>query len=513
MARYKKRTTRLALDIQARRAKGIPKKCPWSFLDRKEPAVKYTDEDGEWERSIPISRQRMLLRCSPSRHAPLAEGTSDIVREAAREHAALVADGAGVSKRTQQDYDRQCRSYESWVLYQLKDTDPERVRIKAIDDALWGAGAATADLRNVVKSPASVHAVLTYLYVMTGKDCEYTTESSAHSGQTYKSRGVMYSSVSQFITAQKSVDRRLFGRTDLEDERITDFMSKCSRGYVPRQAPAFDPVVEYPRLYEALFAPSWEGAKNSTNSGLQRQELWTLIILAQAIGARLCLFSRFCPLISQVEIPPEAIDLDGLPRYFKLTLNKWKHNPGQRTQQLIIQRNTIDPRFCPVLALVTWPRILKADGIEDGPLFPALDNDHDAFVRVEGEDGKSHLCTLTESCLYGWVTALFEYVGGGLKDCTFHSIRRVFVKWGARCGGQQADIMVGGRWLHASKKFMEYWGDGQVGVAETLNMKKRDPRWVDPVYKWWVWKPITTEAASGRGGAMPRDVSARLRRN
>ena len=38
--------------------------------------------------------------------------------------------------------------------------------------------------------------------------------------------------------------------------------------------------------------------------------------------------------------------------------------------------------------------------------------------------------------------------------------------------------------MHASRKFMEYWGDGQVGVSETLNMKKRNPRWVDPVYKW-----------------------------
>lgn len=509
----KRRETQRAIDIKAKRAKGIPKDYPWSFLDRKEPPVKYADEDGEWERSRAISRQRELLRCAPSRHGPLAEGTSDIVHDAARSHARAVADGLNVSAVTLGSYDAAIRSYESWVLFQLKDTDPEHVRIKAIDDALWGPEAETADLGKVDRVPASIHAVLTYLYVMGSEDSEYAAESSAYSGQKYKSRGVAFTSLSRIITALKKMDIRLCGRTELEDERISDFLLHSGRGYVPRQVPAFDPVVEFPILFEALFSPTWKGEKNRANTGLQRQELWTIIILSQAIGARLCLFSRFCPLISQVEIPPEAIDKDGLPRYFMLTLTKWKHNPGQRTQKLIIQRNDIDPRFCPVLALVHWLRVLYAEGIEDGPLFPALDNNHAAFVREKDDDGKEHLCTLTESCVYGWVTSLFEYVGGGLKNCTFHSFRRVFVKWAARCGGQQADIMAGGRWLYSSQKFMEYWGDGQVGLQETVNMKKKNPRWVDPVYKWWVWKPITTEAATGRGGAMPREVGARLRRN
>ena len=67
------------------------------------------------------------------------------------------------------------------------------------------------------------------------------------------------------------------------------------------------------------------------------------------------------------------MDLDGLPRYFKLTLNKWRHNPGLRTQHRIIQRATINPCFCSVLALVTWLRVRKAEGIYDGPQFPAME--------------------------------------------------------------------------------------------------------------------------------------------
>ena len=153
------------------------------------------------------------------------------------------------------------------MLFQLKDTDPERVRLKAINDALWGPEAEAADLEKVARVPASVHAVLTYLYVMGGEDCEYTTESSAYSDRKYKSRGVAFTSLSRIVTAQKKMDIRLCGRTELDDERISDFLLKSGRGYVPRQAPAFDPVVEYPRLYEA-FKPSWEGVKNKANAGL-----------------------------------------------------------------------------------------------------------------------------------------------------------------------------------------------------------------------------------------------------
>lgn len=133
MAHNKKRQTRLAYEVQARRAKGILRNFRWASSTVRARETKCTDEDGELDRSSPISRQRMVLRCSPSRHAQFAEEMGDIVYEAAREHAVVAADGTSLSKRSREDYDRALRSPESWVLSQLKYT----ARIRAMNRRTW----------------------------------------------------------------------------------------------------------------------------------------------------------------------------------------------------------------------------------------------------------------------------------------------------------------------------------------------------------------------------------------
>ena len=42
--------------------------------------------------------------------------------------------------------------------------------------------------------------------------------------------------------------------------------------------------------------------------------------------------------------------------------------------------------------MLFWLKTLKANGIEDGPLIPALNNAHDDFLRSE-VDGEMHLST------------------------------------------------------------------------------------------------------------------------
>ena len=51
--------------MAAKKAKGIEKKLPWSCLDRRETRVA-SDEDGEHEKEVCISRQRALLKAGAS---------------------------------------------------------------------------------------------------------------------------------------------------------------------------------------------------------------------------------------------------------------------------------------------------------------------------------------------------------------------------------------------------------------------------------------------------------------
>ena len=58
----------------------------------------------------------------------------------------------------------------------------------------------------------------------------------------------------------------------------------------------------------------------------------------------------------------------------------------------MVHRNEANTKFFPVVAMLFWLKTLKANGIEDGPLIPALNNAHDDFLRSE-VDGEMHLST------------------------------------------------------------------------------------------------------------------------
>jgi uncharacterized protein Usg len=120
--------------------------------------------------------------------------------------------------------------------------------------------------------------------------------------------------------------------------------------------------------------------------------------------------------------------------------------------------------------MLHWLDTLKANGIENGPLFPALNKAHDDFLRKE-VDGVMHLQRMTATTFGSWTREAFVYADGELAECTHHSIRRAFVKWAARCDGQEHDIKVSGRWKTTSKRFAQYWGEGQTTLASTLIMR------------------------------------------
>mmetsp|Transcript_16903 Transcript_16903/g.41533 ORF Transcript_16903/g.41533 Transcript_16903/m.41533 type:complete len:159 (-) Transcript_16903:120-596(-) len=157
-----------------------------------------------------------------------------------------------------------------------------------------------------------------------------------------------------------------------------------------------------------------------------------------------------------------------MPNYITLTLKAWKHNAdGKLTQQLLIKRNMMHPAYCPVFTLVATVEISSRY-----PLFSAVESYRANLSKV------------------------FQYVGGSLRYCTSHSIRHNVVKWAARCGAQQADIMRGGRWVETSAKFLGYWKQEILKTKQMLGMTKQK----DIIFTFWVWETTAYEAVGSSRG-------------
>jgi len=494
--------------MAAKKAKGIEKKLPWSCLDRREKRDA-RDEDGQHQKEVAISRQRALLKAGASmasRDAARGDafGGSRVVREAHEAAARDVASGGGNQEITADGYDYMIKSFESWAMFALPDDHDEHERVKAMDDALkrFDNKEAGFSIHDVDLSPACPHALLTFLDVISDQDAkERECESSAFRGTTYKGRATGFTNVSRMVTAQKKMDTNLCGYSRAESVAIQNFLKKKGIDYVPTSAPGYDVATGLPLMREACFAPERDGFRNPFNTGIQRQQMWTMLLWSHAAFARGCLFTDFCPMISQLDIPAEArIPGFGVPAFIKLKLTRWKHNhSGKREQHLLIHANRANPKFCPVIAMYFWLKHLKANGIEDGPLFPALNNAHDEFLRTE-VDGEKHLERMSSNTFNTWTRRLFVYAGGELADCTHHSIRRACVKWAARCGGSEHDIKRAGRWKTSSDRFAQYWGDGQTSLEELEIMRTNNANFVDPIYAVWRWQPIAFEPTGASRG-------------
>jgi len=141
---------------------------------------------------------------------------------------------------------------------------------------------------------------------------------------------------------------------------------------------------------------------------------------------------------------------------------------------------------------VTWMQLLHIQGIYHGPLFPMLNNAHTKFLR----DDEGDLQRQAVESYRANLSKVFQYVGGCLRDCTSHSIRHNVVKWAARCGAQQADIMRGGRWVETSAKFLGYWKQEILKTKQMLGMTKQE----DTIFTFWVWETTAYEAVGSSRG-------------
>ena len=133
-----------------------------------------------------------------------------------------------------------------------------------------------------------------FLHVISDQDAK-EKECSALEGKTYRGRATGFTNVSRMVTAQKKMDIYLCGYSHAESEAIKNFLKKKGIDYVPTSAPGYDVATGLPLMREAIFAPERDGFRNPFNTGIQRQQVWTMLLWSHATFARGCLFTDFCP--------------------------------------------------------------------------------------------------------------------------------------------------------------------------------------------------------------------------
>lgn len=144
--------------------------------------------------------------------------------------------------------------------------------------------------------------------------------------------------------------------------------------------------------------------------------------------------------------------------------------PYDAAQELYIERNVINPQFCPVAALLFW---LRESSLEYGPIFPAQNNQHTALLV-----GTHFGCNTYQR----WLREVYKYTGGDLAECSSHSVRKSSASWAARCGKGEAEVQRVGRWALNSTSFRLYI---EHGVALSARHLGRLRQTADPVFKFW----------------------------
>lgn len=196
-------------------------------------------------------------------------------------------------------------------------------------------------------------------------------------------------------------------------------------------------------------------------------------------------------------------DSDKLPKYIKFYFDDWKSRykhgaPHDKPDYpMKLHRNYLDPTYCPVSWLLTY---LSYAGYTEGPIFQS-------FATGEGRMNERE-----------WVRAINRvYVRAGLRTnavkarletderparaakaatgCTAHSIRRSAAQWAGRCGASTTDVRNCGRWK-TLEELVQYMAQGALQREQYENDMDGDGH--DPIFRMFVFKPVTEAAASGQ---------------
>ena len=116
----------------------------------------------------------------------------------------------------------------------------------------------------------------------------------------------------------------------------------------------------------------------------------------------------------------------GYPKFITINLKSWKGHLNTNYKFQLI-RNYLDQRFCPVVHLTYF---LALADIQNGPLFLAISSN-----GKEVNEGKK-FSYASLNTMYSRIFKECQVVGGQP-----YTIRKSAVKWAARCGAREFEIM------------------------------------------------------------------------
>ena len=388
----------------------------------------------------------------------------------------------GTASESQPLYKLQAATFENFVEFMLDKENVEKKRLRAVRAALEAPAEGNTNFR--VTEPTDLNTFMQFLTFMTAPFEKKYLADAKYGSVSVRGRGVGYSSAKNFVSAMGHIDEALTGKSNIrKSKRVKDFLAKLEQDGPPvNPACAFDIAEVLPRWYDAIYEAEFEGRRNPFNTDILRIEMHTMFMTELATCARRSLFTKYCPRRDQVILGP--VDKFGIPKYYILKLDRWKGNAKRKKKQtLLIPRNYINAKYCPVVAMTLWLKVLNdvAPDHKNGPLFPALRDDHNGFII----DEEGHMQIISEGQHSRRWDLAVRYVRGELEMCSTHGRRRSVVKWGARCGCQAPDMREAGRWVPGSTDFEEYWQDGVARRA--LERASGEP---DPIYDVWLWEPI-----------------------
>ena len=273
---------------------------------------------------------------------------------------------------------------------------------------------------------------------------------------------------------------------------------------------------------------------------------WTSMLHAFVYFARPCEITEYCTEVQNVTMPPKGPSTaglhaaDGFPAYLEIRLDAWKGTDADSPMKysILLWRNRVDVRFCPVYWTLFLMRLLKECGITQGPLFPRFDETtgkpfiahkrhcvfdneanrwlwfgepssppteaasssasssyaasasptdalQDGQYRIRG-GGLLHAERINQD-VHQWCTMVTKaFDAAGFHGATAYSIRKSGCVWAARCGAKTWQLKNAGRWCHGSTSYDVYIVAG-INTSELATREGAE----DPIRKMWVWHPTS----------------------
>ena len=274
---------------RAAKAAGVSENYPWSdpkhdIMFLKKHIVR--DEDGvQVESNLIIASclHEALIRFGsvrlPGDGQTIEEGTLPADSLVRQKHA---MQSGGKASASIEQYRRWTASFENFVEFMLPPSHPEKVRLRAVKRAL-----AENNTSYRVTEPTDLNAFMQFLTLMSAPwEKEYSADAE-YGGVLVRGRGCGYSTAKNFVSAIKHIDKQLTNKTNLEDQRVADFLRVLENVSPPvTPAKAFDIAEVLPRWCDAIYEAEFEERPNPLNTDILRIIVHTMFMTELATCAR-----------------------------------------------------------------------------------------------------------------------------------------------------------------------------------------------------------------------------------